>query len=161
MIIVYLIMNTKGVSDMTEKNFTAFSFGLENGDNLIVPKEFIGALHIGARNGFDSLDGNKPYQIITDFAISIDRKFKPFWEEQSLVIRSVERIFDNGEEKTGLCYPLCGDDTLCDTAKLYNFLKINKHNDLFIGASIYGDLLDDIFPDEKINADNYTVFEFE
>jgi len=72
-------------------------------------------------------------------------------------ITSIQRIYDDDSEEHCFYYPawnITDEPLQCENS--YQRSKVNRHGDLFLEISENAEL-ESIFPDEVINADDYTV----
>lgn len=144
---------------MSDKKLLAVEMVLNNLDFMRVPFEYIGIFQL---NGLTTNDSTKSEYWAKQFVISIDRNYKDCTCEFSVdamdclrdcYISFIERIYENENVR---------DKVYIDwfiqyqNHNVYQRSKSNKHGDLFLEISEQAEL-DSIFPDEIINADNYTV----
>jgi len=160
---------------MNRKKLVSVKVVFNNSDSLIIPYEYIGVLQ------FDSVMGGDLFTsefFTSKLLVSIDRNYISSTDEYTAYamdwlrdlknILYVECIY---EDRRGRIYidwfkPVLyekGDggkvyDPQYQNHNEYQRSKINNHGDLFIEISENAEL-DSIFPDDVINADDFTVGE--
>ena len=149
---------------MTGNELKALNLIMEDGECINIPVEFIGVLRVmqNAEEIIHSKANTSTGYVVHGFSISIDRKFngknKERLQDPNCIV-NIRRVFNDGEKKYGVCSPITG----CNSY-MRNFIpnvrfKTNKHGDIFWGVYADVDMLDSMFPNEIINADDYTVFQ--
>ena len=143
---------------------TALEIEFENGEMLTVPAESIGAVNV-KRNEEKNIHPCREFHtttyLITGFAIAIDRKLQDFGADvEQLVISKINPIFDYNAECECDCELIwLTIGRLCPVTNSQH-IKLNKYGDLFFGVSEDKNFFYRSFPNEIVNADNYTVFDY-
>ena len=150
---------------MSERKLLGYQVNFENLAFVRIPKDCIGII-IYQSGSSPNYNGRHH---VKQFAISIDRGYtdiardalieEEFGGTSAMValrefsIVDIDCIWEGGIESW-----IYVDFSIGDMQNKYQRWKTNKHGDLFIEVSATAEL-DSIFPDDVINADDYTVTE--
>ena len=162
------------MENINGKKLLAIEVVLSNLDFLRIPREHIGVFHL---NGLKAIVKDKSKYWAKQLVLSVDRNYKANTLEYDVdamgclqndrSISSIERIFEYGGEKDSVYFDWYGEvlyvkggvewyDPKYQNHNEYQRSKTNKHGDIFLEISEKAEL-NSIFPDEIINADDYTV----
>jgi hypothetical protein len=174
---------------MNDKKQIAVIIAFENMESAYIPCEYIGTFLLNGLEIIEKAkDEAEPRYIAKQFVISINRSYKEFnqsvfyndvdksgndypvdYLRDSNNILTVTSVYADGSKSDFIYidwfYPVLNDengvkihDPQHEHHNKYQRSKVNKHGDLFIEVSENIEL-DNIFPNDVINADDYTVGE--
>jgi len=157
---------------MADKKMIAIGISFENCDFLTIPWEYVGIFQLNKvtyHNVWWGASGPVSGLSVRQFIISFDRGLKDYSNdkdsyhhnyleriEQPRHIASIKLIYNDGSESESF-YPTWHDtdeDWQCENP--WQRSKRNTHGDLFLEIGENTEL-DSMFPDETINADDYSV----